>query len=87
VEDRDRAKGLYFVRYVDPESDVQNKDPGLLSKLAFWKPSTPDPQTKYRVYVKEGGARTTVQVLSAEGGADQSDTGKKILDLLFEQLK
>ena len=48
---------------------------------------TPDPQTKYRVYVKEGGARTTVQVLSAEGGADQSDTGKKILDLLFEQLK
>lgn len=87
VEDRDRSKGLYFVRYVDPESDVQNKDPGLLSKLAFWKPSTPDPQTKYRVYVKEGGARTTVQVLSAEGGADQSDTGKKILDLLFEQLK
>ena len=87
VEDRDRSKGLYFVRYVDPESDVQNKDPGLLSKLAFWKPSAPDPQTKYRVYVKEGGARTTVQVLSAEGGADQSDTGKKILDLLFEQLK
>jgi outer membrane protein assembly factor BamC len=88
VEDRDRSKGLYFVRYVDPESDVQNNEPGLLSKLAFWKPSAPDPQTKYRVYVKESGARTAVQVLSAEGGAaDQSDTGKKILDLLFNQLK
>ncbi|MDR0578664.1 MAG: outer membrane protein assembly factor BamC [Candidatus Accumulibacter sp.] len=87
VEDRDRSKGLYFVRYVDPESDTQNKEPGLLSKLAFWRPSVPDPQTRYRVYVKEGGALTTVQVLTAEGGADRSDTGKKILDLLFEQLK
>jgi outer membrane protein assembly factor BamC len=87
VEDRDRSQGLYFVRYVDPESDVQNKDPGLLSKLAFWRSSAPDPQTKYRVYVKEGGALTSVQVLSAEGGADPSDTGKKILGLLLEQLK
>lgn len=88
VEDRDRSKGLYFVRYVDPESDAQNKDPGLLSKLAFWKPSAPDPQTKYRVFVKDGGrALTTVQVLSAEGGVDQSDTSKKIIGLLFEQLK
>ncbi len=88
VEDRDRSKGLYYVRYVDPESDAQNKDPGLLSKLAFWKPSAPDPQTKYRVFVKDGGrALTTVQVLSAEGGVDQSDTSKKIIGLLFEQLK
>lgn len=87
VEDRDRSKGLYFVRYVDPESDAQNKDPGLLSKLAFWKPATPDPQTKYRVFMKDAGSMTTVQVLSAEGGIDQSDTSKKILGLLFEQLK
>jgi outer membrane protein assembly factor BamC len=87
VEDRDRSQGLYFVRYVDPESDVQNKDPGLLSKLAFWRPTAPDPQTKYRVYVKEDGTLTSVQVLSAEGAADQSDSGKKILGLLLEQLK
>lgn len=87
VEDRDRSKGLYYVRYVDPESDGQNKDPGLLSKLAFWKPATPDPQTKYRVFMKDAGSMTTVQVLSAEGGVDQSDTSKKILGLLFEQLK
>ena len=87
VEDRDRSKGLYYVRYVDPESDGQNKDPGLMSKLAFWKSAPPDPQTKYRVFVKDGGSRTTVQVLSAEGGVDQSDTSKKILGLLFEQLK
>jgi len=87
VEDRDRSKGLYFVRYVDPETDAQNKDPGFLSKLAFWKGKVPDAQTKYRIFVKDGGTLTTVQVLSSEGGIDQSDTSKKILSLLYDQLK
>ena len=87
VEDRDRSKGLYFVRYVDPETAAQNKDPGFLSKLAFWKDAAPDPKTKYRIFVKDGGALTTVQVLSSEGGIDQSETSKKILSLLYDQLK
>ncbi|WP_319244735.1 outer membrane protein assembly factor BamC [uncultured Propionivibrio sp.] len=87
VEDRDRSKGLFFVRYVDPESESQNKKDGLLSKLAFWKPSTPPPQERFRVYVKDGGTQTTVQVLSNEGGIAQNDTARKILSLLYEQLK
>src|SRR6185295_18770 len=35
VEDRDRQKGVYFVRYADPESDMRTKDGerGLLSRL------------------------------------------------------
>ncbi|MBK8063984.1 MAG: outer membrane protein assembly factor BamC [Betaproteobacteria bacterium] len=40
VEDRDRQKGVYFVRYADPEKEMNKKDsekPGLLSKLAFWR--------------------------------------------------
>lgn len=86
VEDRDRSKGLYFVRYVDPEAD-NKKDDGLLTKLAFWKGAAPPPQTKFRVFVKDGGVATTVQVLSFEGGVDQSDTSKKILGLLYDQLK
>lgn len=86
VEDRDRSKGFYFVRYVDPEADNKKSD-GLLSKLAFWKGSAPNPQTRYRIYVKEGGATTTVQVLSPEGGVDNSETAKKILALLYDQLK
>jgi len=87
VEDRDRSKGLYFVRYVDPETDGQKKDDGFLSKLAFWKGSAPVSQTRYRIFVKDNGALTTVQVLSFEGGIDQSETSKKILSLLYEQLK
>jgi len=30
---------------------------------------------------------TTVQVLSSEGGTDNSETSKKILTLLYDQLK
>ena len=88
VEDRDRSNGLYFVRYVDPEAAERNKpNGGLLSKLAFWRSSAPPQQTAYRIQVKTVGAATTVQVLSGEGGADQSDTAKQIIRLLFEQLK
>jgi len=86
VEDRDRSNGLYFVRYVDPETD-EKKDDSFLSKLSFWKGKGPAPQTKYRVLVKDGGALSSVQVLSSEGGVDQSETSKKILGLLYEQLK
>ena len=90
VEDQDRSKGLYFVRYVDPEIDSQKtEDKGLLSKLAFWKSSKPDPNKspKYRILVKSASGGSTVEVLNAEGGADSSDTGKKILKLLHEQLR
>ncbi len=88
VEDRDRSKGLYFVRYVDPEIDGQKKDDGFLSKLAFWKSSsTAAAQTQYRVFVKDGGKISIVQVLSREGGVDQSETSKKILSLLHDQLR
>ena len=42
VEDRDRTKGLYFVRYVDPESgDGKKSDGGFLSKLKFRDSSKP----------------------------------------------
>jgi len=89
VEDRDRSRGLYFVRYVDPEVDNSKKDPGLLSKLAFWKSSDPVANSKvqYRIHVSDDGGKSGVQVLSAEGGADRSDTAKRILALLLQQLQ
>jgi outer membrane protein assembly factor BamC len=90
VEDRDRSQGLYFVRYVDPDADNKNKkDDGLLSKLAFWKSSDKDlnKNTQYRIYVKGQGDNSTVQVLTKEGGVDTTDTSRRILGLLYEQLK
>ena len=90
VEDRDRSRGLYFVRYVDPELDNRSKkDDGFLSKLAFWKSAEPPASSKvqYRIYVSDAGEQSTVKVLSNEGGTDKSETAKKILGLLLQQLQ
>ena len=90
VEDRDRSQGLYFVRYVDPEVDnKKTEDKGFLSKLAFWRGSSSDKptQAQYRIQVKAGGESSSVQVLTREGGVDRSETSRRILGLLHEQLK
>jgi len=88
VEDRDRQNGLYFVRYADPEGDMQKKDAerGFLSRLF----SSGDPKVKaeqYRVQVKQEQETSTVHVLSKDGGAESSRTTQRILGLLHEQLK
>jgi outer membrane protein assembly factor BamC len=93
VEDRDRAKGFYFVRYVDPQQDAEiaKKNQGFLSRLFSFgsKPDTKPEQ--YRVTVRDSGAKgadsSQVEVLSRDGAADRSDTAKRILTLLHQQLK
>jgi outer membrane protein assembly factor BamC len=89
VEDRDRSRGLYFVRYVDPEEGINKKPEGFLSKLAFWKSSDPvaSSRVQYRIHVRDGGAGSVVQVLSTEGGTDRSETARRILSLLLQQLQ
>ncbi|UCV07214.1 outer membrane protein assembly factor BamC [Dechloromonas denitrificans] len=89
VEDRDRSRGLYFVRYVDPEADNKKKDAGWMSKLTFWKsPELPtSSKVQYRIHVGDSGPQSVVQVLSSEGGTDKSETAKKILGLLLQQLQ
>lgn len=90
VEDRDRTKGIYFVRYIDPELDNKVESKGWLDKLAFWKSSgskSVDSKIQYRIYVRDAGNSSSVQVLTREGGVEKSDTAVKILNLLYEQLK
>ncbi len=93
VEDRDRSQGLYFVRYVELDTQTKKDDKGFVSKLMFWRSDAPkvDAGARYRVYVKAAGGAdagtSTVQVLTREGGVDKSETSKRILGLLHEQLK
>ncbi|WP_313950638.1 outer membrane protein assembly factor BamC [Accumulibacter sp.] len=88
VEDRDRSRGIYFVRYVDPEFDNEKESDGFFAKLNPFKgSSTAKQKIQYRIFVKDAGSRSTVQVLTPEGGIDNSDTSKKILNLLHDQLK
>ena len=88
VEDRDRSRGLYYVRYVDPEKDNAKKDEGWLSRLSFWKgKDNVSDKAQYRIHVSDAGSNSTVTVLTSEGGADRSETARKILALLYQQLQ
>ncbi len=88
VEDRDRAGGVYYVRYADPEANTK-KEKGFLSKLAFWR-SSDDPKLKaarYQVRLKGSETETALGVYQDDGTPANNDTGNRIATLLFEQLK
>ncbi len=93
VEDRDRSKGLYFVRYIDPETDVKTTDDkqGFFGKmvggLKFWGGSTVKKNEQYQIIVKDIDTGTEVNVLTKEGRQEQSATSDRILTLLYDQLK
>ncbi|WP_029043279.1 MULTISPECIES: outer membrane protein assembly factor BamC [Cupriavidus] len=86
VEDRDRAQGLYYVRYVDPRDTVDNR--GFFSKL-FVRTGSEDSKRakKYRVALKGDGTGTTVTVQNDAGQPESTEVGKRILSLLDEQLR
>ena len=84
VEDRDRAQGTYFVRYVDVTSD--RKEPGFLSKL--FSAATPSvPPIKYRITLKSQGDATTVSVLNAQGAPESSVNAQRIVKVIADDLK
>ena len=84
VEDRDRAQGTYFVRYVEP---VTNKsEPGFFSKLFSSSPSA-IPPLKYRITVKSQGESTVVSVLNTQGAAESSANAQRIVQVIADDLK
>lgn len=89
VEDRDRSKGLFFVRYIDPDFDIDTGEKkGILDKLAFWRsPPKPGDRPAYRIFVAEAGGISTVQVQKPSGEIDTTPTGKRMLTVLADQMK
>jgi outer membrane protein assembly factor BamC len=87
VEDRDRQKGLYFVRYADPESEMSEKDRGFLGRIFSWGSDSKVKAEQYRVQVSAETTGSQVQVLNKDGAAERSKTSQRILALLHEQLK
>lgn len=85
VEDRDRAKGIYFVRYVDP-GQFNKEQPGLFSRM-FSKDKSGVAYAKYRVLIKSDGERSVASVQNAEGAPEGGENAKRILGLLVEDLK
>jgi len=88
VEDRDRSKGTYFVRYVD----LDRRDPrqGTLSR--FFSGERKDLMgQRYQIAVERGASDVTVAVRDESGAAPSSPENQRvanrIIALLHEEMK
>lgn len=84
VEDRDRTKGIYFVRYVAPVAD--KTEAGFFSKL-FSSTKTNTAPLKYRISLVSQEALTTVSVQSTSGAPETSADALRIVKVIADDLK
>jgi outer membrane protein assembly factor BamC len=89
VEDRDRTKGVYYVRYVDQNQDANGKavEKGFFGRMFSRSKDDKAKAQRYQIAVRSATAGSQVSVLNSEGRPEASPTGDRILSLLTEQLK
>ena len=85
VDDRDRSKGIYFVRYVNPKELGDSR--GWFGRN-FGKSNDVDKKAKvYRVVVQARGEnQIVVLVQDADGKPENTSTGNQLLTTLDRQL-
>jgi outer membrane protein assembly factor BamC len=85
VEDRDRSKATYFVRYIDPDNN-KGQEKGFFSKLFGGSDAIANNQ-EFQVNLKANAQGSQLFILDKQGNAEASKTAEKMLSLLYEQLK
>ena len=75
VEDKDRDKGIYYLRPLKFER-------GWWDKLKFWKANADS--THYRVHVKDGGAANVVSVTDQDG--TRSSVTKQMIETIYKNI-
>jgi outer membrane protein assembly factor BamC len=84
VEDRDRANGIYYVRYVDPAL-AGKEEPNFFQRL-FGADAAPV-AVRYRVSLKGVPGKTTIRVLTSAGNAETGENGRSIVAQLVNELR
>ena len=84
VEDRDRSKGLYFVRYIDPT--VEKKEAGFFGRL-LGRGSQQLPTSQYQIAVRSEGQSSVVTVNDRAGAPAASADAQRIVKVLADELK
>ena len=87
VEDRDRSRGFFLVRYLDQEYEDQKR-----SEQGFWSnvfgKDTPVEAPQYVIYLQRlSDTECRVHVLGPDGKADTTGVAPRIITLLSEQTK
>ncbi|BBI98966.1 hypothetical protein FGKAn22_06590 [Ferrigenium kumadai] len=76
VEDKDRAKGIYYLRPIKAEK-------GWMDKLMFWEDGE-EGARRYRVNVKDGGAACEVTVTDQDGASDEAT--KQMIQAIYKNI-
>ncbi|TDJ16247.1 MAG: outer membrane protein assembly factor BamC [Gammaproteobacteria bacterium] len=87
VQDRDRSRGLYYVRYIDTDRLDSGKDDSFFGSLKFWGDDEPSDQNEYLVSLVGKQSTTQIVILDTDGKRENGETANRILGLLHEQLK
>ncbi|RIY40679.1 outer membrane protein assembly factor BamC [Neopusillimonas maritima] len=85
VDDRDRSAGEYYIRYLDTDTGEKIEQPGFFGRL-FGSKGTAE-AAQYRINVRGEGSGSVVRVLTADGQPDNSDTAKRIITVLAEEMR
>ena len=87
VEDRDRAAGMYFVRYV--ATGTRSEPSGFLGRMFGSKKDTPSTLTKYQINLTASGEnQSMLRVLTANGQPEPSaQDAEQILKLIAAELR
>jgi outer membrane protein assembly factor BamC len=86
VEDRDRAAGTYFVRYVPPSPE--KSESGFFGKLmSFGRSDSGEKPLKFRIVVKSQGEASTVTVQNEAGAPETSASAQRIVQVISDDLK
>ncbi len=87
VEDRDRSRGFFLVRYLDQEYEDQKRSEQGFWSNAFGK-TKPVEAPQYVIYLQRlSDTECRVHVLGPDGKADQTGVAPRILTLLSDQTK
>ena len=85
VEDRNRANGIYYVRYVNPKDLGDTK--GFFTNLFSSKDDSSLKAKRYLVVVKSTSQNTSrIDVQNADGKPENTPAGLQLLTLLTEQM-
>ncbi|HKT98657.1 MAG TPA: outer membrane protein assembly factor BamC [Paraburkholderia sp.] len=85
VDDRDRTKGIYYLRYVDPK-DMTSAEQGFWSQLFHGHKDKEAKQYKLNVRAVTEN-QTRVAIVNDNGQVDSSRPAQEIMSLVVEQLQ
>jgi outer membrane protein assembly factor BamC len=84
VDDRDRNKGIYYVRYVDPK-DMTSDEQGFWNQIFHGRKEKVAKQYKLNVRAVTEN-QTRVAIVDDNGQVDSSRPAKEIMSLVVDEL-